>query len=137
MFSHQDENKDRSLPKPDWTLNDATFQDESVTISWAEGMLPRNRPFYAEVWKTDPLAENTILTVTFSNQGLEGYSHTALLTLLTDAGLVRMMQDECYLDSGIVNDSFGNPMWSVNLVLKDSKTEYATLNMEMNSFVEE
>ena len=115
--------------KPDWSL--ANVEVGTRDIGWAEGVLLDGRPYYLERWQEDGLQ---LATVYFSPRDLRDQTSSNLFLLLEEAEIIALKQEPLPCDTGLVKDSIGQLVVSINVVLSDPLEQYATLIIPTNEY---
>ncbi len=110
---------DRSQFKPNHVKSD---ENPEIDIGWDEGIFDDGRPYRAEAWALDGV---TMLTVFFSSVGLEGASQAELVQYLEREDFLRLLSDKARAYIGVrpLEDSSGQPLWSVNIVIADDEQQ--------------
>lgn len=115
--------------KPDWSL--AAYNIRDTDIGWAKGALPDGRPYFLEMWRD---GNSELATFYFSPCDLTQCPHEHLLRLFIDADIIALIDEPIPLDANIVTDSIGQNIYSLNVVLRDSTGEYASLKIPIEKF---
>jgi hypothetical protein len=110
----------QEFEKPNWSL--ASIDTGSKDLGWAEGVLTDGRPYYLEWWQTEG---SQLATVYFSTKDLAETPAERLCRLLVDAEIIALKQESLTVEAGIVQDSLGQQLVSVNVLLSDPLEQYA------------
>ena len=86
-----------------------------IDIGWCDGVLSDGRPFRAETWAQDGV---TMLTIYFSNVGIEELDNDALCKFIQAEDLVAFVDDDPkHINARKWTNDEGNEFWSVNILI--------------------
>lgn len=107
-------------PRPNRAFVVRNFESSSgnaIDTGWQEGILSDGRPFRGEYWVEDRVS---VLTFFLSRKGIENITDSDFQSLLEKEGLLKFKEDvPRYLSAAPFQDSAGNELWSVNVVVGD------------------
>jgi len=115
--------------KPNWSL--ASIDTASTDLSWAEGVLPDGRPYYLERWQTEG---SQLATFYFSPRDLDEAQAERLCRLLVEAEIIALKQEPLSVEAGRVQDSIGQTLVSLNVLLSDPLEQYARVVVPTNEY---
>ena len=119
----------QEFEKPNWSL--ASIDTGSKDLGWAEGVLSDGRPYYLERWQVEG---SQLATVYFSSRDLDETPADRLCRLLVDAEIIALKQETLTIEAGIVEDSLGQQLVSVNVLLSDPLEQYAQVVIPTNEY---
>jgi len=110
----------KTFPKRD----DGTewYDDPVYNIGWDAGLLPGNRPYFLECWATCGI---TMLTVSVSAEGIGDAEDAALVRMLEEAGLFRVLDPSNPRAAVMKYEDGGHEFFSVNITVGDEENTYA------------
>lgn len=117
------------IPSPNWSL--ATLEVGTKDLGWAAGTLLDDREYHLERWSE---SGSDLVTIYFSPEKLEIGNNAMVLDLLLRANLLLFKNDTPEIDIGLVKDSLGQDMLSINILLSDSSGEYAVLLVNLEPY---
>lgn len=101
------------IPKPRKNVSFKNDEDGVIDIGWCDGVLSDGRPFRAETWAQDGV---TMLTIYFSNAGIEELDNDALCKFIQAEDLVAFVDDDPkHINARKWTNDEGNEFWSVNI----------------------
>jgi hypothetical protein len=106
-------------------------ENDVVDIGWAQGLLSDGRPFVAECWAQDQI---TAMTFFFDATGLDLSSPDLCETLLEREGLAKFDPGPAYVSAQTMTDEAGTVVWSVNMVVGDADSLFATSAVPLRSW---
>ena len=115
--------------KPNWSL--ASIDTASTDLSWAEGVLPDGRPYYLERWQAEG---SQLATFYFSPRDLDETQAERLCRLLVEAEIIALKQELLSVEAGRVQDSIGQTLVSLNVLLSDPLEQYARVVVPTNEY---
>jgi hypothetical protein len=122
------------FPKPDRStfVPKLTDMDENTELDngWAESEFSDGRPYRAELWSWDHLS---VITFFFSTIGVEDISDQELADLLQKEVSLQFKGSK-KVSAEKIQDSSGNEMWSVSLLVRDGDETLLTLGVQFNSY---
>lgn len=125
----------KTFPVPcrvDYTPSPFEPDDDGVMdIGYKVGKLCDGRSYRLECWRMDDML---MLTVMFSDLGLEAYNRNDMYLLLECENIVRFNQVKRPLQVARTQDDVGKGMWALNLMLANSKGSYTELVVELNRY---
>jgi hypothetical protein len=120
---------DRSTFAPKLTAMD---EDTELDIGWVESEFSDGRPYRAELWSWDHLSA---ITFFFSTIGVENISGQELADLLQKEVSLQFKGSK-KVSAEKIQDSSGNEMWSLSLLVRDGDETLLTLGVQFNAYKE-
>lgn len=106
-------------------------EDGVQDVGYKLGVLSDGRSYRLECWRMDDML---MITLMFSDVGLEGYKREDMPLLLEGEDLVRFLGTRKPLQAARTTDDADNNVWSINMMLQNSKGKIAELEIELNSY---
>lgn len=107
-------------------------EDGVMDVGYKNGLLSDGRAYRLECWRMD---EMLMLTVLFSDQGLEAYTRVDMPLLLEGEAILHFVgAGKPRLQAARTRDDVGQSIWALNLMLADQKGTYAELSVKLNSY---
>ncbi len=132
-----DESRGIQFPKPDRSDFHPSILPEDgaieLDLGWAEGEFKDGRPFRAELWSWENLSVNTFISFYFSSAGLENAPKEALADLL-QRELSMDFKEEKEISVRKIEDSAGNEMWSIAVLIRRDGEDLVTVGLRFNSY---
>ena len=122
------------FPKPDRStfIPKLTPVDELTELDngWVEGEFSDGRPYRAELWSWDHLSA---ITFFFSTIGVENISVQGLADLL-QREVPLQFKGSKKISAEKIQDSSGNEMWAVSLLVGDGDETLVTAGLQFNPY---
>lgn len=106
-------------------------EDGVQDVGYKLGDLSDGRSYRLECWRMDDML---MITLMFSDLGLEGYKRDDMALLLEGEDLVSFVGERRPLQAARTTDDADNRVWAINMMLQNSKGKIAELAVELNSY---
>lgn len=106
-------------------------EDGVMDVGYKNGVLSDGRKYRLECWRMDDML---MLTVMFSDKGLEAFKRADMYLVLEAEGILRYTAAKHPLQANRTQDDVGNNVWAINIMLANAKGIYGELLVELNSY---
>lgn len=106
-------------------------EDGVQDVGYKLGFMSDGRGYRLECWRMDDML---MITVMFSDLGLEGYKREDMALVLEGEGLVEFVGQRRPMQASRTTDDAGNSVWAINMMLHNNKEKLAELALELNSY---
>lgn len=106
-------------------------EDGVMDIGYQTGKLSDGRPYRLECWRMDDMV---MITVMFSDIGIEAYKRADMYLLLECEGILKFKENKRPLQVARIKDDVNKSMWSLNLMLANSKQVYIDLLINLTKY---
>lgn len=106
-------------------------EDGVQDVGYKLGLMSDGRGYRLECWRMDDML---MITVMFSDLGLEGYKREDMALVLEGEGLVEFVGQRRPMQASRTTDDAGNSVWAINMMLHNNKEKLAELALELNSY---
>lgn len=106
-------------------------EDGVMDVGYQIGKLSDGRKYRLECWRMDDMI---MLTVMFSDIGIESYKRADMYLLLECEDILKFKGSKRPLQVAKTTDDVNKSMWSLNLMLANSKQVYADLLIDLTKY---
>ncbi len=106
-------------------------EDGVMDVGYQTGRLSDGRAYRMECWRMDDML---MLTVMFSDIGLEAYCRADMYILLECEGLLQFAGRKRPLQAARTQDDIGQGMWALNLMLANARGTYSRLLVKLHRY---
>ena len=106
-------------------------EDGVQDVGYKVGSFSDGRSYRLECWRMDDML---MITIMFSDMGLEGYKREDMPLVLEGEGLITFAGQRKPMQATRTTDDAGNSVWAINMMLHNSKGKIAELALELNSY---